>query len=75
MILPTKHIPEDQALLGVGAELLTHLSCARTVSSLWESVRTLPNVGTFERFVLAATLLYAVGAIDLRDGLLVKVAE
>lgn len=75
MILPTKHIREDQALLGVGAELLAHLSGARTVSSLWESVRNLPNVGNFERFVLAATLLYAVGAIDIKDGLLVKVAE
>lgn len=26
MILPTKHIPQNEALIGVGATLLAHLS-------------------------------------------------
>jgi hypothetical protein len=72
MILPTKHIPEDQALIGVGATLLRFLGQPTTVSSLWERVRLEPNVGTFERFALASNLLYVVGAIDLRDGLIVR---
>lgn len=72
MILPTKHIPEDQALIGVGATLLRFLGQPITVSGLWERVRTEQNVGTFERFVLASNLLYIIGAIDLRDGLIVR---
>jgi hypothetical protein len=74
MILPTKHIPQDEALLGVGATVLAHLSAPLTVSSLWERIRTEPNVGTFERFVLASNLLYLVGAIEIRDGLLIRTA-
>lgn len=73
MILPTKHIQEEEALLGVGGTLLTNLATPATVSGLWERVRRERNVGTFERFVLAANLLYIVGAIDLRDGVLMRI--
>ena len=31
MILPTKHIPQNEALIGVGATLLAHLSMPMTV--------------------------------------------
>lgn len=72
MILPTKHIPQNEALLGVGATLLSHLSGPVTVSGLWERLRSEPNVGTFERFVLASNLLYLIGAIDIKDGLIVR---
>ena len=74
MILPTKHISESEALLGVGATLLGHLERPSTVSGLWERARTESNVGTFERFALAANLLFLMGAIDLRDGLVVRSA-
>ncbi len=72
MILPTKHIPQNEALLGVGATVLAHLQEPATVSSLWERLRTEPNIGTFERFVLASNLLYMIGAIDLKNGLIVR---
>lgn len=72
MILPTKHIPEESALIGVGAALLRFLGQPTTVSGLWERVRNEPNVGTFERFTLASNLLFLIGAIDLRDGLIVR---
>ncbi|MGQ3674933.1 ABC-three component system middle component 6 [Xanthobacter sp. TB0139] len=74
MILPTKHIPQHEALLGVGATTLAHLREPITVSGLWERLRSEPNVGTFERFVLALNLLYLIGAIDIEHGLLVRVA-
>jgi len=74
MILPTKHIPQNEALIGVSATLLAHLNAPRTVSGLWESLRTEPNVGTFERFVLATNLLFLIGAIDIKDGLIVRTA-
>lgn len=72
MILPTKHIPPSEALIGVGATLLSHLNAPLTVSGLWDRARVEPNIGTFERFVLATNLLYLVGAIELKDGLLTK---
>lgn len=74
MILPTKHISQDEALLGVGATVLMHLQQPMTVSGLWERLRSEPNVGTFERFVLAANLLHMIGAIDMKSGLIVRTA-
>ncbi len=72
MILPTKHISEEQALVGVGAVLLRHLRHPQTVTSLWEKVRTDQSVATFERFVLALDLLYFTGAVSASHGLLVR---
>ncbi len=72
MILPTKHIPQNEALIGVGATVLGHLSGPMTVSGLWERLRSERNVGTFERFVLATNLLFLIGAVDLRDGLITR---
>ena len=73
MILPTKHISENETILGVGATILKHLDSPITVSGLWERTKVETNVGTFERFVLAADLLFIIGAIELRDGLFVRV--
>lgn len=73
MILPTKHIPTGHSLLGVGAIVLDALERPRTVSALWDGVRSRPEVGTFGRLVLALDLLYAVGAVELDDGLLRRV--
>lgn len=74
MILPTKHIAQNEALLGVGATILARLTGPRTVSSLWDELRTEPNVGTFERFVLASNLLFLIGAIDMEDNFVVRAA-
>ena len=75
MILPTKHIPQDEALIGVGATLLESIDRPVTVSGLWEKVREKRNVGTFERFALAANLLFLMGVIDFRDGMLARVKQ
>lgn len=75
MILPTKHIAPNEALIGVGATILSRLKGPCTVSSLWEELRTESNVGTFERFVLASNLLFLVGAIDIQDGFVVRLAS
>lgn len=66
MILPTKHITVEYSLIGVGGLLLKELGQPTTVSDLWETVRSQPQVATFERFTLALDLLYMVGAIELR---------
>jgi hypothetical protein len=69
-ILPTKHISTGKSLLGVGAKIIEHLQYPRTVSSLWSAVSTIPEVATFERFVLTLDILYAIGAIEMDAGIL-----
>ncbi len=70
MILPTKHIPTEYSLIGIGACILRAMPRSSTVSVLWDRVKRLPEVGTFERYVLALTFLYAIGAIRYEDGVL-----
>lgn len=74
MILPTKYLSHDRALLSVGAEILAQLKEPRTVSELWECVREGRNKCvaatplSFDWFVLALNLLYAVTAIEYSNG-------
>lgn len=72
MILPTKHISTARSLLNLGATLLQRLKRPKTVAGLWDQVRELPEVGTFQRFVLALDFLYMLGAVDLMDGLIIR---
>lgn len=73
MILPTKHITMNRCLLGVGAIVLEHLKRPQTVTRLWTSVRSHPDVVTFDRFILALDLLYLMGAVDTEGRLLQRV--
>ena len=73
MILPSKHISQEQTLLGIGAILLTKLGRRQTVTNLWEIVREEHVIGTFERFVLALVMLHIAGAIEFDNGLIVEV--
>lgn len=72
MIMPTKHIPAEQSLLGAGAVVFAELSQPRTVTALWEAVRDSESVGTFERFVLAVTMLYALRVVRFEAGVIVR---
>jgi hypothetical protein len=73
MILPTKHINLSNSLLGVGAAILNCMNRDKTVTSLWNEARTSSEVRTFERFTLGLDLLFILGMIDFRDGLLRKI--
>lgn len=70
MILPTKHISESKSLLGAGGILLNELQRPQTVTGLWEKVRYSDAIGTYERFVLTLDMLFLVGAIEFKDGLI-----
>lgn len=72
MIMPTKHIPAEQSLLGAGAVVFAELSQPRTVTTLWEAVRDSKAVGTFERFVLAVTMLYALRVVRFEAGVIIR---
>ena len=73
MILPSKHLPQERALLTVGASLLALLERPMTVSSLWQLVQEDDRTGlSFDWFVLALDLLYLLGAVKLHDGVLIR---
>jgi len=78
MILPSKHLSQNRALLTVGAVLLQHLAEPATASGLWERVclsfrsQTMPSPLRYDAFVLALDLLFLLGAIELREGLLAR---
>ena len=81
MILPTKRIPEDRALLYIGAQVLALLDEAKTVSRVWEELQRVrdPRSGyspiTYDWFVLALDALYMMKAISLARGRLGKGAS
>lgn len=74
MILPTKRLNPDRALLYVGAEILELLDEAKTVSRLWEDLKrdraakAETATLTYDWFVLALDLLYALQAIEMDRG-------
>lgn len=76
MILPTKHIRSDRALIGVGGELLRLLKQPMTVSRLWDEVRTAraayapSSPMSYEWFVLSLDLLFMIGAVNFDRGVL-----
>ena len=72
MILPTKYIPLSDSILGVGAIILSKLGEPATPSAIWEEVRDTPEVGNYERFILALDLLFAIQAVERVRGLIQK---
>jgi hypothetical protein len=80
MILPTKHIQPERALLSVGGELLGYLREPTTVSRLWDEVRNrrgmegTPSPINYDWFILALDLLYIIGAVEFKRGLIRRVA-
>jgi hypothetical protein len=79
VILPSKHLSQERALLTVGARILQHLRYPKTVSALWEEL-TLPVENSalstsslsYDGFVLALDFLYLINAIEMEDGLLTR---
>lgn len=71
MILPSKHLGADRALLTVGAELLALLREPKTVSRLWTELKheradAVPIL--YDWFILALDMLFALGLIDFERG-------
>lgn len=71
VLLPTKGVVADRALLAVGAEILELLREPNSVSSTWDRLRAAraatgsESAITFDWFALALACLYAVGVIVL----------
>jgi hypothetical protein len=77
MILPSKHLKTDRALIGIGGEVLQLLDQSKTVSRLWEeflesrSQQDKHEVG-FDRFVLTLDMLFLFDAIDFDRGRIIR---
>lgn len=72
MILPSKHLRGDRAILSVGAKVLARLDQPHTVSELWEQLRASSDTSslTFDWFILSLGFLYAISAIENENGLI-----
>ena len=74
MILPTKRLRVEASLLGLGAEVLRLLDRPKTISGVWEEMKTtrdrVQSAGSlnYEWFVLALDLLFVMNAVTLVDG-------
>lgn len=68
MILPGKHLPLSRSYLNVGAVILGMINNKRTVSLLWDALKSRTEVQSFDRFVLGLDMLFALGLIDISDG-------
>lgn len=72
MILPTKHTTAHEALIGAGALILQQTSKPVPLSNLWEAVKASSAVQTYERFVLTLDMLHIIGAIDIKDNMIMR---
>lgn len=77
MLMPTKHIKTENALVGVGGDVLAQLDKPKTVSRLFFDLQNLREESElptlqFDWFLLALDFLYAVDAITLDAGLIRK---
>ena len=79
MLIPTKGIEPQRALLTVGADLISLLDAPATVSGLWDRYSNSSGVVssgvkiTFDWFALALSVLFAIDAIFFnKSGLLVR---
>jgi hypothetical protein len=78
--MPTKHIKTENALIGVGAEILTLLDNDKTASRLFHDLqgeRRDNELSTihFDWFLLAVDFLFMIGAVRFESGLIKKMNQ
>jgi hypothetical protein len=70
MLLPTKGLSAERALLTVGADILPLLSSPLSISELWDRYTSevkKKGLLSFDWFTLSLTTLFTIGAIELTD--------
>lgn len=73
MIMPSKYLREDEALIGISAALLPLVENNGNLPALWDSAKKITTVGSFERFILALDFLYLLGLVDLHNNKIVRI--
>jgi hypothetical protein len=72
-LLPDKHLSIGTSLLGVGATILRKLDRPSSVTGLWDRCRQSEETANFGRYVQGLDLLFALGAIEMQNDVLVKI--
>ncbi|MCB1177781.1 MAG: hypothetical protein KDK36_09400 [Leptospiraceae bacterium] len=78
MILPTKHTKVEQSLLGFGGYILQILDDNSTIDSIWqEYIKDLNNNNypakhSFDNLLLTLVFLFAINAIEEKEGFIRK---
>lgn len=72
MILPNKHLRLSNSLINTGAIILGHIDGTCSVTLLWDKAKRVPEIRNYESFILSLDLLFALGLIEIRDGLLAR---
>lgn len=78
MILPTKHLSPDRAIITVASEILELINNRSTVSSVWndlqEKHRSSMRHGEipYDWFILSLDFLYLIGAMEEKNGKLIR---
>lgn len=71
MLLPAKHLPLNRAVIGSAAIVLREFEDRSTVSEVWEAASA-SGVATFDQYVAALDLLFLLGVVEHRNGMLVR---
>ena len=81
MILPTKHLAPNRSLISVSSEVLELVGKKSSVSSIWTDLQNKHKSSLrfgdvpYDWFVLSLDLLFMIGAIEERNGLIKKVKD
>jgi hypothetical protein len=79
MILPTKRITSNRALISIGAEILEFVSEPKTISQIWEELKQkrveVKNYLSYDWFILAIDFLYLINAVDFKHEKICKVVS
>jgi len=70
MILPSKTCSLSTSLLGLGSLILEDLTSPKTVSNLWDRIRSNDSQIPFDKFILTLDLLFLIKVVEFEDGLL-----
>lgn len=74
MILPTKRLTPERAMITIGADLLGLLTEPKTVSRLWSELSNIMSqysstrLISYDWFILTLDLLYILGSIEMDHG-------
>ncbi len=75
MILPDKYIPVSETFLGLGAIALRHLKDSpKSISRLRNEMLKYREVGNYARFVYTLDFLYALGLVEMSNGMIRRTA-
>lgn len=78
MIIPTKHSNLSESLLGFGSYILSHLESPKSIEDIWKKYqddyknKLYSAKQSFDNLLLSIVFLYSIGAVNEKDGVLMK---